>query len=100
MIYTYEYKVGAIEEGDKEYFERVNPGYKVTGETLEEHYEGFDENGRLVDGGGCTYAVMKGRFTKYGMCRDCGDHYIIARWSRYDRVDKNSLTVKFDVKDR
>lgn len=39
-------------------------------------------------------------FTPYGCARDCGDHYIIARYSGYDRVDKKTLEVTTDVEDR
>lgn len=95
---TYTHKTGVT--GETAYFNRVNPGWACTGETLEEHYETRDADGRLVDGGGATYAVMTGPFTRYCMCRDCGDHYIIARWSRYDRIDKATLQITFDVEDR
>lgn len=96
MRYNYTYKTGKLENDDRGYYERLNPGYKCTGETLEERYE--EVEGR--DGGACTYVVMKGRFTQYGMCRDCGDHYIIARWSRYDRIDKGTFKRTLDVEDR
>lgn len=96
MTYTYTYTIGQLEKDDKEFFERVNPGYKCTGETLEERYE--ETEGR--EAGATTFVVMKGRFTQYGMCRDCGDHYIIARWSRYDRIDKDTFKRTCDVEDR
>lgn len=96
MTYRWTYKIGQLESDDAEYFERVNPGYKCTGETLEERYE--EESGR--EGGATTYAVMKGGWTPYGMCRDCGDHYIIAKHSRYDRIDKGTLKKTVDVEDR
>ena len=103
MKYTWTYKLGTIEESDCEWYERMNPGYKTTGETLEERYE--EEQGR--DGGATTYVVMKAEGinarrlgTPYGMCRDCGDHYIIAKWSRYDRIDKGTLKRTTDVEDR
>lgn len=99
MKYTYTYQVGTLDKDEAEFFERHNPGFECTGETLEEMYE--EENGR--DGGGTTYAVMratKQRWTPYGMCRDCGDHYIIARWSRYDRIDKGTFNRTLDVEDR
>jgi hypothetical protein len=102
MRYRYTYKIGKLEEADRGFYERLNPGYQCTGETLEERYE--EEHGR--DGGGQTLVVFKavGRgkkhFTPYGMCRDCGDHYIIARWSRYDRIDKATLEIERDVEDR
>lgn len=39
-------------------------------------------------------------WTPFGAARDCGDHYIIARYSRYDRVDKKTLKVTIDVEDK
>lgn len=39
-------------------------------------------------------------FTPYGVARDCGNHYIIARYSRYDSVDKKTLEIAKDVEDK
>lgn len=39
-------------------------------------------------------------FTPYGVARDCGNHYIIARYTRYDSVDKKTLEVTKDVEDK
>lgn len=39
-------------------------------------------------------------WTPYMTARDCGDHYIVARYDRYDRVDKKTLTITKDVDDR
>ena len=95
MKYNVTFKVGTLEASDKAYYEKMNPGYKCTGETLEERYE--EEHG--WEGGACTYVVMKGKWTRYGMCRDCGDHYVIARYSRYDRINKGTLELIRDVED-
>lgn len=96
MKYSYTYKTGKLEAGEEKFFEKVNPGFRCTGETLEERYE--EAEGR--DGGATTYVVMSGRWTPYGMCRDCGDHYIIAKYSRYDRIEKGTLKRTADVDDR
>ena len=99
MKYTYTYQTGTLDAGEKEFFERMNPGFEATGETLNERYK--EEQGR--DGGATTYAVMKAKgrgWTPYGMCRDCGDHYIIARYSRYDRIEKGTFKRTVDVEDR
>ena len=84
------FKIGTINKEDANWFESVNKGFKVTGESLEESWED----------GSTTYVVFTGRWTRYGMCRDCGDHYIIARWSRYDRIDKETYKRTPDVEDR
>lgn len=39
-------------------------------------------------------------FTPCGCARDCGDHYIIARYSSFDSVDKKTLEITKDVEDR
>lgn len=88
--------IGRLEENEKEFFEIVNRGYECTGETLKIQYP---------DGSTETLVVFRAKIetcevTPYTMCRDCGDHYIIARWNRYDRIEKISLKYTVDVEDR
>ena len=77
-------------EDDLSWFERANAGFTVTGEYLTEDW-----------GTGCsqTLVVMRGPRTLFGMCRDCGDHYIIARFDRFDRINKDTLELVEDVED-
>lgn len=96
MKYRYTYTTGKLEDSERDFFERNNKGWRCTGETLCEEYEAIDGS----EAGGTTYVVMKGRFTRWGMCRDCGNHYIIARWDRYDRIDKVTFERTLDVEDR
>lgn len=81
---------GTIElsEENKKYFNVK--GMKMTGETLTLG----DPNGSK-----CTYVVFKGRFTPSGYVRDCGDHYIKAQYSGYDRIDKETLEITENVDD-
>lgn len=65
-------------------------GNDMTGETLTIG----DENGST------TYVVKRGRTTLYGTVRDCGDHYIKAGYSGYDRIDKATLEITENVEDR
>ena len=44
--------------------------------------------------------VIQGSWTPYGFIRDCGDHYIIAKYSRYDRISKDLQTITEDTEDR
>jgi hypothetical protein len=39
-------------------------------------------------------------WTPSGCARDCGDHYIVAHYGSYTRVDKRTLTVTKDVEDK
>lgn len=65
-------------------------GYTMTGETLT-----LGDEQRKT-----TYIVFKGSWTRYDTVRDCGDHYIKAQYSRYDRIDKETLEITRDVADR
>lgn len=38
-------------------------------------------------------------WTPSGCARDCGDHYIVARFASYDCVDKRTLAITEDVED-
>lgn len=80
---------GTIEltEENKKWYNRK--GYTMTGETLTLGDE--REN--------TTYIVFKGKSTRYMTVRDCGDHYIKAQYSQYDRIDKETLEITRDVED-
>lgn len=82
---------GTIEltEENKKFYNRE--GYHMTGDTLK---LGDPETSC------CVYIVFTGDWTRYGTVRDCGDHYIKAQYSRYDRIDKETLEITTDVEDR
>lgn len=96
----YKFERGKIEksEENKAWYDRK--GYHMTGETLKQTvvYDGDVFVNPVEEM--CEYVVFKGSWTRYGTCRDCGDHYIIARYSRWDRIDKETLEITFDVEDR
>lgn len=71
-------------------------GYHPTGEILAVDWRDDENAVGLVY---CTYIVFKGSWTRYDSIRDCGDHYIWARYSRYDRIDKATLEITKDVED-
>lgn len=83
-------EIGTIEksEENKKFYDRK--GYHMTGETITIDYD-YGES--------VTYIVFKGSWTRSGSVRDCGDHYIIAMSSRYDRIDKKTLEIAKDVED-
>lgn len=88
------YRIGELlSKEDMEWYGKANKdsGMKPTGETL---------NCTWSDGTSMTYVVFKGTRTPYGYVRDCGNHYIIARYSSYTRIDKGTMKVTEDVNDR
>ncbi|MCD7866761.1 MAG: hypothetical protein LUG62_00845 [Clostridiales bacterium] len=89
MKYTVEVTRDLTAE-DRALYDRMNQGMTPTGELLKETFP---------DGSSQTLVVFRAKFTPYGYCRDCGDHYIIARHSRYDRIDKKTLEITSDVDD-
>ena len=86
------YAVTELQDGNKEYFQQFYDDHEVTGELLQEWSGSF--------GLYCDHIIVKGGWTPSGCARDCGDHYIVARYSRYDRIDKDTFKVTQDVKDR
>lgn len=70
-------------------FEKSFKDLSPTGETVVKNFE----NGSI------TKVVFKGNRTPWGAIRDCGDHYIEALSSRYDRISKDLQTVTEDVED-
>lgn len=86
--------IGTIElsEDNKNWYNRK--GYTMTGETLTEETTDISGATSVTE-----WVVFKGTWTRYMSVRDCGDHYIIARYSRYDRINKNDLSIIKDVED-
>lgn len=76
---------------EMEWYTKVNRAYdlKPTGEVIRESWED----------GSIHRIVFTGRWTPHGAMRDCGDHYIIARGSRYDSISKDLKTITYDVND-
>lgn len=73
---------------NKEFYNR--PGYYMTGKTLTIAYE---------DGMTVSYIVFTGNFTRSGTIRECKNHYILAGYSSYYRIDKNNFVITPDVED-
>lgn len=73
---------------NKEFYNRAD--YRMTGKTLTIEYE----NGNTV-----SYIVFTGKFTRYGSIRECNDHYILAGYSSYYRIEKDSLAITFTETD-
>ena len=82
-----------LQDGNKEYFQQFYDVHKVTGELL---VETSDSGSEMYS----DHIIVKGGWTPHGCARDCGDHYIVARYSRYDRIDKDTFKVTQDVEDR
>lgn len=71
-------------------------GYHITGEIIAVDWR---DDPNAVGCVYCEYVVFRGSWTRYDSIRDCGDHYIWARYSRYDRIDKETLEITRDVED-
>ena len=85
------FELGTIEKTPDNIKWYNRKGYTMTGETLAE---------TLPDGTYTNYVIFFGSWTRSGTVRDCGDHFIIARYSRYDKINKNDLSIIEDVEDR
>ena len=87
--------ISAVPEEDMRWFSAQHPHHNAVG-FMRETYRG---------GSRVTRVILKMKpghkgWTPFGAARDCGDHYIIARYSQYDRVDKKTLAITRDVDDK
>lgn len=82
---------------DREHFQRIYTKHNVIG-YLE--YE-VDDMGITVQRGRVVLKMKPGQkaFTPYMAARDCGDHYILAQYDRYDKIEKSTMNVILDVED-
>lgn len=84
----FEVKKNALSPEQIASYREMNEGHEPTGDLLVENHS----TGQIVK------VIFKGKFTH--SVRDCGDHYIIARFSRFDRLEKDTLELIEDVEDR
>lgn len=89
------FELGTIEKTPDNIKWYNRKGYTMTGETLTERITDIDGHDNIT-----VYVVFSGSWTRSGSVRDCGDHFIIARYSRYDRINKSDLSLIRDVEDR
>lgn len=90
-----------------ERFKRLDPllpdEFAAFTRTLSAYKPSIAPTGEVIEESGnnssISRVVVAGLWTPYGFMRDCGDHYIIARYSRYDRVSKDLQTVTEDTED-
>ena len=85
-------RIENMREEDRTYFQQFYPKHRVMDQLLQEW-----SNASTMD---IDHIIVKGTWTPSGCARDCGDHYIIARHDRYDRIDKETMEVTQDVEDR
>lgn len=90
-----DYKIRNANNEDIEFFQQHYPKHNATG-FLKETFN----DGRVIE-----KVILKMKpgykgWTPSGTVRDCGDHYIIARYSSYDKLDKKTLEITRDVEDR
>ena len=92
--YSKKYRLEVNGDFNHSFYERCWNGFTVTGDLLHEICYVDD-----VFYESTTYVIFKGYYTPYGMCRDCGDHFIIACWDHYNKINKSDMTVEYDVED-
>lgn len=90
-------KTGTIEKNEENKKWYDTKGYHMTGETLSITYGDYYGEGHDTT---IVYVVFKGSWTRYGTVRDCGNHYIVAGYSSYTRIDKGTFEVTKDVDDK
>lgn len=83
---------GTIEktEENKNYYDRK--GYHMTGETITVSYEDIDGSETAT-----TYVIFKGTWTRSYSIRDCGNYYIHATGYQWNKIDKDTLKVTYDI---
>lgn len=70
-----------LSKDEKDFFEKMNPGFSVTGDVL-----------CLDSDGSCEkYVVFKGMYTKMYSCRECEEYYELAYEDGYVRFDKETF---------
>lgn len=67
-----------LSKDEKDFFEKMNPGFSVTGDVL-----CLDSD----DGSGEKYVVFKGPYS----CRECKEYYELAYEDGYVRFDKETF---------
>lgn len=89
------FRIIPINKEDINYFQKFYHNHYVTDKLLEER------TGDIITRTIILKSKNKnGQYTPYGCVRDCGDHYIIARYSSYDKVEKNTLKITNYVEDK
>ena len=98
-------KYTVIENGltdeEREQFQKYYSDHTVTKDLLQ--IDSISDNGN--SGQMIRVIIVKGTWTPSGCARDCGDHYIKANYSRYDkliRFHETSLITRVikDVEDK
>lgn len=80
-----------LTDEEMRYYAEANKsrGLVPTGEAIKEEYKS----------GSCTRVVFRGDWTPYDCMRDCGDYYIVAYWTHYNKISKDLQTIEYDVDD-
>lgn len=71
-----------LSKDEKDFFEKMNPGFSVTGDVLCLYSD---------DGSGEKYVVFKGPYTKQYSCRECEEYYELAYETGYVRFGKETF---------
>ena len=99
-------KVETLNTEDATYFQQFYTKHTVVG-----YMKVYHDSSEFVEAGipanqrysGNVIVKMKPGYrgwTPYGCVRDCGDHYIKANYSSYDRIEKGTFVITKDVDDK
>lgn len=66
----------------------------------QKHYPKHTVTRDLLEENGNTRIIVKGSWTPTGCARELHDCYIIAKYSRYDKLHKKSGNIIKDVEDK
>ena len=78
------FRKNELTEKERNFFQKMNPGFSVTGDVL---YISYGDGNRV------GYVIFKGLYTKSNMCRECSKYYEVALQYGYVRINKKTLEV-------
>lgn len=83
-----------VDQEEKDWFAKWYKDHDVIG-FMHEYGDGYSISRVILKA-----KTNSGNWTPSGCARDCGDHYIVAKYSSYDRVSKKRHKITKDVPDR
>lgn len=91
-------KILKLTKEEHDYFQSFYTKHKVVGYLM---YELDTPSGPLPVG----HVIVKMKkgykgWTPYGTARDCGKYYILSTYGGFEKLDKKTLSIEYDVEDK